>query len=364
MKKVLVFENSGKCRFGGGQKMSLNIAKILNEEFTLAFADFAKNSVYRDKIHSLFPDAPFITMKGYSSRNRIKLFAWMIEVFLSLLYSISNLRNIVSIIGKKDVITYATDKKTLIYAYLLKVIYGIPFILHAHLVENPSRLYYPLYIMMAKKAQKVICCSRTVVNSVKIDNTLLLYNPNFNYDGQKKYSQNKHPFVVAVAGSLITIKGFEYFVKAAKYLDSGIELRVYGSGPLEKELKKLANNKVRFMGFCNNIVGELYADVDVVAVVTIIQEANSLSVLEAKSVGLPVIVTNIGGQAELVEDGKDGILVPIKDAKAIANAINSIYRDKDKYIDMANASFASVEKYDLKRYKDRIVKLFLSEANS
>jgi glycosyltransferase involved in cell wall biosynthesis len=141
-------------------------------------------------------------------------------------------------------------------------------------------------------------------------------------------------------------------------------LRVYGSGPLENELKSLANNKVRFMGFCNNIVGELYADVDVVAVVTIIQEANSLSVLEAKSVGLPVIVTNIGGQAELVEDGKDGILVPIKDAKAIANAINSIYRDKDKYLDMANASFASVEKYDLKRYKDRIVKLFLSEANS
>lgn len=363
MKKVLVFENSGKCRFGGGQKMSLNIAKILNEEFTLAFADFAKNSLYRDKVHSLFPNAPFITMKGYSSRNRIKLFAWMIEVSLSLLYSISNLRNIVSIIGKKDVITYATDKKTLIYAYLLKVIYGIPFILHAHLVENPSGLYYPLYIMMAKKAQKVICCSRTVVNSVKTDNTQLLYNPNFNYDGQKKYSQNKHPFVVAVAGSLISIKGFEYFVKAAKYLDPGIELRVYGSGPLEKELKRLANNKVRFMGFCNNIVGELYADVDVVAVVTIIQEANSLSVLEAKSVGLPVIVTNIGGQAELVEDGKDGILVPIRDEKAIGYAINAIYRDKCKYLDMAYASFASVTKYDLKRYKDRIIKLFLSVAD-
>ena len=358
--KVLILENSGKCRFGGGQKMSLNIAKILSEEFTLAFADFAKNSVYRDKVHSLFPNAPFITMKGYSSRNKIKLFAWMIEVSLSLLYSISNLRNIVSIIGKKDVITYATDKKTLIYAYLLKVIYGIPFVLHAHLVENPSGLYYPLYIMMAKKAQKVICCSRTVVNSVKTDNTLLLYNPNFNYDGQKKYSQNKHPFIVAVAGSLITIKGFEYFVKAAKYLDPGIELRVYGSGPLENELKSLANNKVRFMGFCNNIVGELYADVDVVAVVTIIQEANSLSVLEAKSVGLPVIVTNIGGQAELVEDGKDGILVPIKDEKAIASAINTLYHDYNRYIRMAQASFNSIEKYDLNKYKCSILEIFSS----
>lgn len=213
---------------------------------------------------------------------------------------------------------------------------------------------------MAKKAQKVICCSRTVVNSVKTDNTQLLYNPNLNYDGQKKYSQNKHPFVVAVAGSLITIKGFEYFVKAAKYLDPGIELRVYGSGPLENKLKRLANNKVRFMGFCNNIVDELYADVDVVAVVTIIQEANPLSVLEAKSVGLPVIATKIGGQAELVENGKDGILVPIKDEKAIASAINTLYHDYDGYIRMAQASFNSVEKYDLNKYKCSILEIFSS----
>lgn len=361
MKKILIFENSGKCRYGGGQKMSLNIAKILSEEFNLIFADFAKNSVYREMVQSLYPNAPFITMRGYSSRNRIKILAWMIEVLFSLLYSVSNLRSIISVIGKKDVMTYATDKKTLIYAYLLKVIYGIPFILHAHLVENPSGLYYPLYMMMAKKAQKVICCSHAVVNSVKSENTELLYNPNFNDLGQKQQYLANAPFVVAVAGSLISIKGFEYFVKAANYIDEGIELRVYGSGPLESKLRSYANSKVRFMGFCNNILEELYNNIDVIAVVTIIQEANPLSVLEAKSVGLPVIVTNIGGQAELVEDGKDGVLVPIKDEKAIACAINSIYRDKDKYLDMANASFASVEKYDLKRYKDRIVKLFLSE---
>ena len=361
--KVLIFENSGKCRYGGGQKMSLNIAKILSEDFNLIFADFAKNSVYRDKVQSLYPNAPFITMRGYSSRNRIKIFAWTIEVLFSLLYSVSNLRSIISVIGKKDVMTYATDKKTLIYAYLLKVIYGIPFILHAHLVENPSGLYYPLYMMMAKKAQKVVCCSHAVVNSIKSENTELLYNPNFNDLGQKQQYLANAPFVVAVAGSLISIKGFEYFVKAANYIDEGIELRVYGSGPLERKLRSYANSKVRFMGFCNNILEELYNNIDVIAVVTIIQEANPLSVLEAKSVGLPVIVTNIGGQAELVVDGIDGILVPIKDEKAIANAINTLFKDKDKYLNMAKASFVSVEKYDLTRYKDRIVKLFMSEIN-
>lgn len=360
MKKILILENSGKCQFGGGQKMTLNVASILNKNFDVAFADFASNSVYLNHIRKDFPTAPIIQMKSYTSSSKIKLLKWFLEVVYALIFSFVNLKKVVSIVGTREVLTYATDKKTLIYVYLLQKIYGIPFILHAHLVENPSGLYYPLYMMMAKKAQKIICCSRTVVNSVKTDNTQLLYNPNLNYDGQKKYSQNKHPFVVAVAGSLITIKGFEYFVKAAKYLDPGIELRVYGSGPLENKLKRLANNKVRFMGFCNNIVGELYADVDVVAVVTIIQEANPLSVLEAKSVGLPVIATKIGGQAELVEDGKDGILVPVKDEKAIASAINTLYHDYDGYIRMAQASFNSVEKYDLNKYKCSILEIFSS----
>lgn len=360
MKKILILENSGKCQFGGGQKMTLNVASILNKNFDVAFADFASNSVYLNHIRKDFPTAPIIQMKSYTSSSKIKLLKWFLEVVYALIFSFVNLKKVVSIVGTREVLTYATDKKTLIYVYLLQKIYGIPFILHAHLVENPSGLYYPLYMMMAKKAQKIICCSRTVVNSVKTDNTQLLYNPNLNYDGQKKYSQNKHPFVVAVAGSLITIKGFEYFVKAAKYLDPGIELRVYGSGPLKNKLKRLANNKVRFMGFCNNIVDELYADVDVVAVVTIIQEANPLSVLEAKSVGLPVIATKIGGQAELVENGKDGILVPIKDEKAIASAINTLYHDYDGYIRMAQASFNSVEKYDLNKYKCSILEIFSS----
>ena len=360
MKKILILENSGKCQFGGGQKMTLNVASILNKNFDVASADFASNSVYLNHIRKDFPTAPIIQMRSYTSSSKIKLLKWFLEVVYALIFSFVNLKKVVSIVGTREVLTYATDKKTLIYVYLLQKIYGIPFILHAHLVENPSGLYYPLYMMMAKKAQKIICCSRTVVNSVKTDNTQLLYNPNLNYDGQKKYSQNKHPFVVAVAGSLITIKGFEYFVKAAKYLDPGIELRVYGSGPLENKLKRLANNKVRFMGFCNNIVDELYADVDVVAVVTIIQEANPLSVLEAKSVGLPVIATKIGGQAELVENGKDGILVPIKDEKAIASAINTLYHDYDGYIRMAQASFNSVEKYDLNKYKCSILEIFSS----
>lgn len=358
MRKILIFENSGKCGFGGGQKMSLNIASMLNEKYDVVFADFATESIYLDKVRNIFPDNPIVNMRSHTSSIECKTLRWLIEVTFTLLFSVKNIRRIVSAIGKSDVITYATDKKTLIYAYLLKRFYGIPFILHAHLVENPNAIYYPLYLMMAKRARKVICCSHSVVDSIKSNNTQLLYNPNFNNRGCKKYNQEKTPFIVAVAGSLITIKGFEYFVKAAKYIDDGIELRVYGSGPLENKLRSLANIKVKFMGFCDNIIKELYDTVDVVAVVTIIKEANSLSVLEAKSVGIPVIVTNIGGQAELVVDGIDGICIPIKNEKAIADAINRLYQNKSLYINMAKASYDSVSKYDCEQYKHKLLDIF------
>lgn len=358
MNKVIILENSGKCRFGGGQKMSLKIASILKEKYNVIFADFTKESIYLDKVKENFPNNPVIYMTGISPNIKCKLLKWAVETIGALLYAFRNLKRITTVSGMKNVMSYATDKKTLIYAYLLKVFYGIPFILHAHLVENPKGLYYPIYMMMAKKASKIICCSRSVVESVKSDKTQLLYNPNFNRQGQKKYQLNKSPFVVAVAGSLISIKGFEYFVRAAQYLDKSIELRVYGSGPLDVDLKRISSNRVKFMGFCDNILRELYESVDVVVVPTIIQEANPLSVLEAKSVGIPVIVTNIGGQAELVHDGGDGICVPIKDEVAIANAITHLFQDKNDYLRMANASYNSAAKYDFEIYKSSILNIF------
>ena len=61
-----------------------------------------------------------------------------------------------------------------------------------------------------------------------------------------------------------------------------------------------------------------------------------------------------------IKGGKDGILIPIKDEKAIANAINTLYHDYDGYIRMAQASFNSVEKYDLNKYKCSILEIFSS----
>ena len=53
------------------------------------------------------------------------------------------------------------------------------------------------------------------------------------------------------------------------------------------------------------------------------------SVVESLAVGTPVIATQVGGVAEVVEDGENGLLVPAGDAAALAAAIARFFTDDD-----------------------------------
>ena len=51
--------------------------------------------------------------------------------------------------------------------------------------------------------------------------------------------------------------------------------------------------------------------------------------LEAMSMGVPVVATSVGGNVELVEDGRTGVLVEPEDPEAIASAVESIVEDRE-----------------------------------
>ena len=61
---------------------------------------------------------------------------------------------------------------------------------------------------------------------------------------------------------------------------------------------------------------------------TSVSEAASITLLEAMGAGLPVVVTGVGGNPELVRDGTDGLLTPRGDAGAAAGALRRILRDQ------------------------------------
>ena len=71
-------------------------------------------------------------------------------------------------------------------------------------------------------------------------------------------------------------------------------------------------------------VSEILRDVDIV-VHPSLTEGLSNVILEAMAVGVPVVATSVGGNPELVENGRTGLLVPAENALEIANAISNGY---------------------------------------
>lgn len=109
-------------------------------------------------------------------------------------------------------------------------------------------------------------------------------------------------------------------------------LDIYGKGILEGELKELAREKglesqVIFHGFCSNAREEIRDSS--MFVLSSDYEGISNSMLEAMAMGMPVISTDcpIGGSRTSIQDGVNGLLVPMKDAQALAAAMKQVAKD-------------------------------------
>ncbi|SFQ78774.1 glycosyltransferase [Donghicola eburneus] len=109
---------------------------------------------------------------------------------------------------------------------------------------------------------------------------------------------------------------------AQKY--SKVELEIVGSGELEDELKSLAvslgvSDRVHFLGNRKDIADLLYT-ADIFAM-TSRQENHSVAILEAMRAGLPLVVTDVGGNSESIQHGQEGFLVADLDNTAAEERI-------------------------------------------
>jgi glycosyltransferase involved in cell wall biosynthesis len=112
---------------------------------------------------------------------------------------------------------------------------------------------------------------------------------------------------------------------AAQHHDT--DLLLVGDGALRVELERQCrelglSSRVRFLGVRDDVADILRA-VDVFAL-TSVSEAASITLLEAMGSGLPVVVTAVGGNPEIVRDGVDGLLAPRGDARAIGTALTRL----------------------------------------
>jgi phosphatidylinositol alpha-mannosyltransferase len=82
----------------------------------------------------------------------------------------------------------------------------------------------------------------------------------------------------------------------------------------------------------------LYAAADVVVVPSVWPEPLSRVLIEAMSLGRPVVASAVGGSPEVIEDGVSGLLVPRGDAAALARAVGALLRDPERRARMGTAA--------------------------
>ena len=76
---------------------------------------------------------------------------------------------------------------------------------------------------------------------------------------------------------------------------------------------------------------ELMANAKLLIAPSVCYENNPLSILEAHSMGVPVVTMNHGGMAELVEDGKTGVLASSPTPEAVAEAVKKCLGNEEYY---------------------------------
>jgi glycosyltransferase involved in cell wall biosynthesis len=133
-------------------------------------------------------------------------------------------------------------------------------------------------------------------------------------------------FVWLAIGGLRAAKDYPNMLRAVAGL-RGALLLIAGEGELRVQLERLAlelkiRSSVRFCGFCPN-TAELLNAADGY-VLSSLWEGLPLVLLEAAATALPIVATDVGGNAEIVLNGKSGILVPAADSVALQRAMQTV----------------------------------------
>lgn len=184
-----------------------------------------------------------------------------------------------------------------------------------------------------------------LINDYGVDPSLIkvIFN-GVDVDEVQKFSSNKISWNIKtpyflVPRRLVEKTGVRYAIEAIALMENkSCSLYIAGQGPLLEKLKSLTKdlgveNRVFFLGAVERkSLMPLYAKAVGVIVPSIpasgVVEATSLAVTEAMAAGSIPIASNIGGLAELIENGVTGILFPHSNALELAKSMDSLLADK------------------------------------
>lgn len=253
--------------------------------------------------------------------------------------------------GKPDVIHAHCMLYAGALATHLRQVYNIPVVLTEHSTGYGREFYSPVELNIAKatalRCDHLLAVSNDLaqkLNRIAPGKTMNwstipnIVNSSFLNQPVNTEHNKEQQFTFINVGILRKIKRQELLIRSFAQAfpnDRNIHLKIAGDGPERNDLLRLINNhnlndRVSLLGnIPRSHMPQQLSEADVFVLASEL-ETFGVVVIEALAMGLPVISTSCGGPNDLIERS-DGVLVPVNDAAALAEAMKRIYRDIDNF---------------------------------
>ena len=263
---------------------------------------------------------------------------------------------------------------------------GVRVVYTEHFTKRCGRIWHALNRHFTRENHRIIAVCQeakavALANGCAPDKLRVVYNgviparsPRRREPLRQELRLDDGVFLISCFARLMPEKGLDFLIQVLENLKT-ITTRpfccvVAGDGPMEEELLSLAEgaglgNRFRLLGYRGD-TGDILGASDLYVCSSSRNEAFSFSILEAMNAGLPLVVTDVGGNRDLAEvGGVCGKTVPYGDVAGFARAIRELMEDEEKRKQWSQAARRKIEeRFDLNRLSTQVYECYLNRGGT
>ena len=221
--------------------------------------------------------------------------------------------------------------------------------IHGKIYSNISKNYEGKAL---KSADAITAVSKEACDYYSKDGFDVIHVPNaIDLDNFPKKATRKFENQIIYAGRLSKEKGIDTLLDVAEHLPAEYNLLIAGMGPEEEKVRSVASSKtnVHYLGYQSkqNTIS-LIRGSDLL-IQPSIMEGISSTLLEAMGCGTCILASNVGGNVEIIENNKTGVLIEPNNAEKLLEKVSDLLTEDKKRVAMAAQGLKTIVKYDWKQ---------------
>lgn len=262
---------------------------------------------------------------------------------------------------RPDVLHLQGYTSALLFALDWAAVRRLPVVYTEHQTPDPRFDWWQAFDQSINKATVIVAASDTSAQALRaicdIRRPLLTFLPSVadplaeNHNIDLRVVPPGAPLNVNTVARLSMTKGLNYLLEAISHVRQSFpatRFRIYGDGPLRAELMDYAAQlglpaEEIFVGsFTRAELPRIMAETDVFIMSSVL-EGLPLALVEAMAYGRPIVVTTVGGNAEVVADGVSGLLCPPRDSACLSRKLTCLLADGHLRARLARAARQAYE---------------------